>query len=210
MCSKQKASSEQPEARRGPTDTARWSLWTFVLCLALSAHLSASASGKRVAPLELYKQVLQANIECMTADDHLYQYMQNAADKFARICFASGRLPQSESEEQFCTRKLLPLILPCPYGASKVLQGELSIVKQSIATETTARLYADPGLSPGQLEQLFSGNPDQWRLFPGSIVVLHNTENVFAVIGFGIDGKPLRDSSKSNTLRVVFRTINFH
>ena len=58
---------------------------------------------------------------------------------------------------------------------------------------TCVRIVVDASLSNSQIDFKRSTPPDDWLAMPGTITIIHNTENLFAVWGAGVDGRPIKD-----------------
>jgi hypothetical protein len=94
-----------------------------------------------------------------------------------------GRLPEEGNEREFCEKKL-------SVAAGK--NAYAPILNEGEAADTAINIQTDMNLSAVRIPD-FESKKLKWSkpVKPGTITVIHNTENFYLVWGAGIDGMPI-------------------
>jgi hypothetical protein len=174
--------------------------WTF--CFATAG--GAQASTPKRPPLELYHQVAEAQAASEKCNIELREKIELVAAQFKNYRLHSGSFPEPGHPAQALASKLERLAGSNPFASFPVRtaaddsefaakHGTASCTKENICVH----IFLDASLSNFQINTLRATAPADWLAMPGTITIIHNTENLFAVWGAGVDGKPIRD--KTNT-----------
>lgn len=94
-----------------------------------------------------------------------------------------GRLPEEGDERELCEKKL-------SVAAGKNAYAPIS--NEGEAADTAINIQTDMNLSTVRIPD-FESKKHKWSkpVTPGTITVIHNTENFYLVWGAGIDGMPI-------------------
>lgn len=187
-----------------PQDIVAMLLLTLI-CLDGTTGSSAGAPRHRVPP-ELYHQMLEAQLAASKADEALYEDMQLVASQLSLFVTRNGRFPEPGPESTAVSRNLGHSLVDNPYFSDAMLALNLSSNgTRCDPAGTGIRIEVDLGLCPNSAHQLSqNGLPDSFKASPGTITIIHNTEDTLLVWGAGIDGKPIRNP-KSGLPYVVIK-----
>lgn len=166
---------------------------------------SGAIAGKQARPpAELYHMLLQAQSSSQAADEKMRQYMDSASNCVARYHRRHNGFPNSSGEVEELVNLLSARPIKNPYYESEML------AKQLPATESHQIQYQvnpEYGLSKQSADSMAKRPPNTWRAVPGTISILHNSENSFALWSAGIDGSPIKDGT-TNSAHVLFRDLS--
>jgi hypothetical protein len=175
-----------------------WQGWAF--CFATAG--SASADSPKRPPLELYHHIARAQLLADKADSQLLEKMQRVADRFKSDRLRFGSFPEDGQENKNLVEKLEDLAGANPYFG---FPENTAADDPTFAAEhaqpgcdkehVCVRILADASLSTSRIAASRKPPPQRWQAMPGTITIIHNTENLFALWGAGIDGKPIRDKT---------------
>jgi len=168
----------------------------LILCTSCSVQQSTAT-----APAELYHLLLDAELKSKAADNKMIACMTECSQLLSRHYRRFKQLPQSLSEfETICYRSKLNSAKN-PYFDSELLGRELP---PSTSHFVQFEVIADYGLSRNGLDASAKHPPKSWTGSPGSITITQNSENLFAVRGYGMDGKPILDGT-TNSVFFIFK-----
>lgn len=173
------------------------------VCLALVLVCSACFLPETLAapPVELYRLLLEAQLKTQAADTKMIECMTECSELLSRHYQRTKKLPQSIGEfENIAVHSKLNGTKN-PYFDSELLARELPA---STSHYVQFDLVADYGLSLSGLDACAKHPPKSWIGSPGKIVIVQNSENLFAVRGYGMDGKPILDRT-TNSAFYIFR-----
>jgi len=172
----------------------------FLSLLILCANCSVQQSTA-TAPTELYHLLLDAEANSKAADSKMIDYMTECSQLLSRHYRRFKQLPQSLFEfENISSRSKLESAKN-PYFDSELLGRELP---PSTSHLVRFEVVADYGLSRNGLDATAKHPPKSWLGSPGSITIMQNSENLFAVRGYGMDGKPILDRT-TNSVFYIFK-----
>ncbi len=158
------------------------------LVLVLVCTIFSLPKTKAAAPTELYRLLLEAQLKTQAADTKMIDCMTECSELLSRHYQRAKKLPQSLADfENIAARSKLNGTKN-PYFESELLARELPA---STSHYVQFEVVADYGLSRNGLDACAKHPPKAWVGSPGSITIVHNSENLFAVRGYGMDGKPI-------------------
>ncbi len=127
--------------------------------------------------------------------------MMECSELLSRHYQRNKKLPESLSDfENIALRSKLNGAKN-PYFESELLARELPA---STSHFVQFEVVADYGLSRNGLDACTKHPPKSWVGAPGSITIVHNSENLFAVRGYGMDGKPIINGT-TNSVFYIFK-----
>ncbi len=171
----------------------------MLFCTTFGATPSYSAP-----PVELYRLLLEAQNGNKAADAKMLDCMTRLSDTLSRYHQRFRKFPESASElEDFDASARLNKIKN-PYLENELLAKELPATSPQYIQY---QLLPDYGLSRNGTEALAKRPPKSWTGAPGTITIMHNSENLFAVRACGLDGKPITDRT-TNSVIFVFRELS--
>lgn len=184
----------------------RWSvgsrLWITIAVTALCTAHSASASRLKDAQTQVLPTLLQAQLAVRDADDKMYKSMQTAADHLQKYRSLHHRFPEPGSElDRFIAG--MDARAPNPYKANQLLAQDLP---ESCPRQIEYRVSTELGLSTQFVLAASKQPPKSWQAAPGTITIIHNTENMIVVWAAGVNGLPIIDSTTGNA-RIVQKTL---
>ena len=190
-------------------------LLTSTSCLAGRAFCfdtasSAQASPGKTAPIELYHQVAEAQAAAAKGNSELLDKMELLAAHFKKYRLSTGAFPEAGRPSQALSSHLGQLAGKNPFAQFPVAtaadnpdfaaaHGLPDFNQERIQVH----IVADASLSNSRLEALQTKVPDEWQELPGTITIIHNTENLFAIWGAGVDGKPIKDSKNRRYVIII-------
>jgi hypothetical protein len=188
-------------------------LFTSVFCLAGSTFCFGTAGGAEASPkhppLELYHQVAEAQAAAEKGNIELREKMELVAGQFKKYRLRAGSFPEPGHPTENLSRRLEQLAGTNPFASFPVrTAADESDFAAKHSTEGCTKenicvcIRSDANLSNFQINSLRGSVPEDWQAMPGTITVIHNTENLFALWGAGVDGKPIRDKTNSQYLIV--------
>jgi hypothetical protein len=155
-------------------------------------------------PAELYRLLLEAQNGNKAADGKMIDCMTRLSDTLSRYHRRFKKFPESASElEDFDASARLSKIKN-PYSENELLAKELPANSPQYVQY---QLLPDYGLSRNGTDALAKRPPKSWTGPPGTISIMHNSENLFAVRACGLDGKPIIDHT-TNSVIFVFRDLS--
>lgn len=175
---------------------AKVCLVLVLVCTAVSAPATKAA-----APTELYRLLLDAQLKTQAADNKMIDCMTECSELLSRHYQRTKKLPQSLADfENIAVRSKLNATKN-PYFESELLARELPA---STSHFVQFEVVADYGLSRNGLDASAKHPPKSWVGSPGKIMIVQNSENLFALRGYGMDGKPILDST-ANSAFYIFK-----
>ncbi len=185
-------------------------LRTVIMLLLIAVTFSdgtttGAAAKTKVASIELYQQVAKAQAASEKDQAELLEKMQTIASEFKKYRAANGQFPEQGSMTDALEQKLRVIAGVNPYAdfpfstaaddpQFAAVHGEPNVDPQDI----DVKINVDLGLSNMGIEQFRTSVPDNWLAMPGTITIIHNTENLFIVWGAGVDGRPIHDGASGN------------
>jgi hypothetical protein len=171
----------------------------IILCTIFGA-----TGGYAAAPVDLYKLLLDAQNSAQLADGKMLACMNEASELLARFYRQYKKLPEAFAElESIDTNSKLSRTKN-PYFESELLARELPV---STSRVVQFEVIHDYGLSHNGIDATAKHPPKSWTGLPGSITIMHNSENVFAIRACGVDGKPITDST-TGSATYVFKDLS--
>lgn len=153
---------------------------------------STFAASKRLPPMELYKYILEAQTKSQEADKKMIARIALIGEITTEFHDRFGRFPQTCDElSQFSPADHLSR-MKNPYLEHEYMSRELP---KDTSPLIKVEILEDYGISKNSLLNLVKHPPANWDGEPGSIVLMHNTENLFAIRGCGLTRKPVMDST---------------
>jgi hypothetical protein len=169
-------------------------------------------------------------------DVQMFTDMRRVANWVNQYCIWNKRFPEQGDEFREAKSQLNQLVPNNPYESSKLsvaqgLDADPEYINPSgspsyatdyekwsypTPTDQAANLHRivlklDQSLTELDVQQDQTSAPDDWTAPAGSIVVISNQQNLFAVWGAGRDGKPLKDPLSGVTQIIIGRyaLLNF-
>jgi hypothetical protein len=189
-------------------------LLTSASCLAGWAFCFGTAGGAQASthkhpPLELYHQIAEAQAASDKGNIELREKIELVAVQFKKTRLHAGSFPEPGLPTHNLARRLEQFAGANPFASFPVRTAadDSDFVarhgKEGCSKETICvHILSDASLSNFQINTLRGAVPEDWLAMPGAITIIHNTENLFAVWGAGVDGKPIRDKTNSQYLIV--------
>ncbi|MBS1954648.1 MAG: hypothetical protein JST89_10695 [Cyanobacteria bacterium SZAS-4] len=173
----------------------------IVLVLVCASFHTQPETLAAPAPVELYRLLLEAQLKTQAADTKMIDCMTECSELLSRHYQRTKKLPQSLADfENIAVRTKLNGTKN-PYFESELLARELPA---STSHYVQFEVAADYGLSRNGLDACAKHPPKSWIGLPGSITIVHNSENLFAVRGYGMDGKPILNRT-TNSAFYIFK-----
>jgi hypothetical protein len=173
----------------------------YTCIIALATTYGAQAKAKS-APVELYQQFIKAQLASQRDSDDLAEKMQVVAWAFKKNRVTTGSFPEQGYATAVLERKLHHVAGTNPYFdfpfrtvANDPQFNAKYNSNQCNSNEIAVLIHVDLGLSSMRLAQFKTAVPDDWIAMPGTITIIHNTENLFLVWGAGVDGRPIKDKA---------------
>lgn len=171
------------------------------LLLVLVCTAFYAPKGTAAAPTELYRLLLEAQLKTEAADTKMIDCMTDCSELLSRHYQRSKKLPESLSDFANIAARSKLNGAKNPYFESELLARELPA---STSRLVQFEVVADYGLSRNGLDACTKHPPKSWVGSPGSITIMHNSENLFAVRGYGMDGKPILNRT-TNSVFYIFK-----
>jgi hypothetical protein len=165
-----------------------------ILCTVLGA-----TCGYATAPVDLYKLLMDAQISAKLADSKMLECMNEASDLLARFYRHYKKFPEDLAELESIDANSKLSRTKNPYFESELLARELPV---STSHVIQFEIVHDYGLSHNGIDATAKHPPKSWTGLAGSITIMHNSENVFAIRACGMDGKPITDSTTSSAIYI--------
>jgi hypothetical protein len=115
--------------------------------------------------------------------------MQAVAKEFDRFYRKAGRLPEEGNERETYQRQLSTVAGKNAYNAYDASSPQSTDL---VPNGTVVRIQIDMALSALQIPE-YETKASRWCKLaqPGTITIIHNTENFYLIWGAGVDGQPI-------------------
>jgi hypothetical protein len=170
-----------------------------VLSTTFATPAQSGASG--AAPPELYHLMREAELKVREADKKMYERMAECSDLLSKNFREGKRIPQSLADFEIMLAHSRLSAAKNPYYETEMLAREMP---PSASHGLRFEILTDYALGRNSCEFYANHPPRSWTGLPGTITITQNTENMYAVRGYGMDGKPIR-SSTTNSAFYIFK-----
>lgn len=181
-------------------------LLTLILSVGTQyATAPGARANKRTAPVALYHLILDAQMKTQAADVKMLAYMDQVSDLLSQLYRRTHKFPETTSDfERLASTRGVLLDTKNPYLESELLARELP---QTTPPHLKFEVIPEFGLSRSGLDAQAKSPPRSWLGTPGSITIMHNSENTYAIRACSFDGKPVIDRT-TGSAAYVFRDFS--
>lgn len=172
--------------------------------LVLSAIIATSNAIAAPAPPELYHLMREAQLKVRDADNKMIDNIAECSKLLERNYRLTKKLPQSMADFESILNQSKLYKTKNPYFESELLSRELP---PSTSHLIQFEVQTDYALSKTEIESHAKHPPKSWSGSPGTITIIQNGEHAFALHAYGIDGKPIHDSTTGSAF-YLFRDCN--
>lgn len=166
---------------------------------------AAQAQAQSAASLRNSRGYLKEFTEIITkvleADGEMWKQMKLVSLKLDQYYFRHGHFPRTSQEEATFKRILAKYIIANPYAPQQIDVANNEQLKSD--APFTIHFLMDAGLNPQSLKEWVKKPSPTWQADPGTIFVISNGENYYALWAASADRLPVRDFERNNKLKVI-------